>query len=189
MFIQLSLKKNIKNKLERKTLNRNVIKKLFQCANFIIHKQWALSEKFSDFVKFVSHLGVDGILCHIETAPQTATYLSSTTVTELITILSERNERHLLLSLRNSEAFTLLADESCDEAGREQFALYGKWEDGVGEIKERFLGIINVPKTDSESLVNVIKHFMTAKDIQVKRMRFMAFDGANVMSGERTGWY
>lgn len=27
---------------------------------------------------------------------------------------------------------------------------------------------------------------MTAKDIQVKRMRFMVFDGANVMSGERT---
>lgn len=64
-----------------------------------------------------------------------------------------------------------------------------KWEDGVGEIKERFLGIIDVPKTDSESLVYQIKHFMTAKYIQVKRMRFMAFDGANVMSGERTGWY
>lgn len=93
------------------------------------------------------------------------------------------------MSLRNAEAFTLLADESCDEAGREQFALYGKWEDGIGEIKERFLGIINVPKIDSESLVNKIKHFMTAKDIQVKRMRFMAFDGANVMSGEGTGWY
>lgn len=56
-----------------------------------------------------SYLGVDDILCHIETAPQTAT-----TVTELITILSERIERHLLLSLRNAEAFTLLADESCD---------------------------------------------------------------------------
>lgn len=104
-------------KLERKTLNRNVIKKLFQCANFIIHKQWALSEN-SDFVKFVSHLGGDDILCHIETAPQTATYLSATTVTELITILSERIKRHLLLSLRNAEAPTLLADESCDEAGR-----------------------------------------------------------------------
>lgn len=73
VLIQLSLKKTFKQKLERKTLNRNVIKKLFQCANFMIHKQWALSENFSDFVKFVSHLGVDDILCHIETAPQTAT--------------------------------------------------------------------------------------------------------------------
>lgn len=111
-------------KLERKTLNRNFIKKLFKCANFMIHKQWALSENFSDFVTFVSHLGVDDILCHIETASQTATYLSLTSVTEIITILSERIERHLLLSLRNAEAVTLLADESCDEAGREQFALY-----------------------------------------------------------------
>lgn len=111
-------------KLERKTLNRNFITKLFKCANFMIHKQWALSDNFSDFVTFVSHLGVDDILCHIETASQTATYLSLTSVTELITILSERIERHLLLSLRNAEAVTLLADESCDEAGREQFALY-----------------------------------------------------------------
>lgn len=59
---------------------------------------------------------------------------------------------------------------------------------GVGEIKERFVGIIHVSKTDSESLVNQIKHFMMAKDIQVKRMQFMPFDGANNMSGERTGW-
>lgn len=68
------------------------------------------------------------------------------------------------------------------------FLIKGKWEDEVGEIKERFLGIINVRKTDSESLVNQIKHFMMSKDTQVKRMRFIAFDGANVMSGERTGW-
>lgn len=92
------------------------------------------------------------------------------------------------MSLRNAVAFSLFADESCDEAGREQFALYGKWEDGVGEIKERFVGIIHVSKTDSESLVNQIKHFMMAKDIQVKKMQFMPFDGANNMSGERTGW-
>lgn len=68
------------------------------------------------FVKFVSCLGVDDVLCHIETASQTATYLSSTTVTKLIDILSQRIERHLLLSLRNSEAFTLLTDESRNEA-------------------------------------------------------------------------
>jgi hypothetical protein len=154
----------------------------------MIHKRWALSENFEDFVKFIPSLGVDDVLCHIETAPHTATYLFSTTVTELIEILSEHIEKKLLLSLRNADAFTLLADESCDEAGREQFALYRKWRDEAGEIKERFLRIVHVPEKDSESLLKHIKHFMVAKQIQLRRLRFMAFDGANTMSGEKTGW-
>lgn len=111
VFIQLSLKKALKKKKRGKVWEFS--KKPFQCANIMIHKQWALSEKFSDFVKIVFHLGVD-IICHIETASQTATYLSLTTVTELMNILSERVERHLLMSLRNVEAFTLFADERCD---------------------------------------------------------------------------
>lgn len=40
--------------------------------------------------------------------------------------ISNHLERKLIDSLRVGEKFTLLADESTDEAGRQQFALYGR---------------------------------------------------------------
>lgn len=87
----------------------------------MIRKRWALTENFQDFMKFVASLGVDDLLSHVMTASPTATYLSSTIVTDLTEMMSDTIELKLLGSLRNAHRFTLLADESTDKTGREQF--------------------------------------------------------------------
>jgi len=154
----------------------------------MVRKRWALSENFEQFVKFVAGLGVEDLLYHIETAPSNATYLSSFSVGELLETLSLYLERKLVASMRDATDFSLLADESEDEAGREQFSLYGKWDHGkAGNISEHFLGIMHVDKTDSAILTTAIQQFFTAKGISLEHVRFLAFDGTNSMSGERTG--
>jgi hypothetical protein len=177
--------KHLSASLSRKLLNRDVIKKLLRCANFMIKKRWALTDNFQDFVKFVANLGVDDLLTHVMTAPPNATYLSSTSVTELVEIISETIEVKLLESLRNAHQFTLLADESTDEAGREQFAIYARWD--TTESKDTYLGIIHVTKTNSANLTAEIQSFFQAKGVSLTGLRFMAFDGANTMSGVNTG--
>lgn len=48
-------------------------------------------------------------------------------------------------------------------------------------------GLVNVEKTDAESLTNAIELFCTGKGIEITKCRYVGFDGANVMSGELSG--
>jgi len=46
-----------------------------------------------------------------------------------------------------------------------------------------FTGLVNVEQTDAESLLTAIYQFCVGKGIDIRRCRFIEFDGANVMSG------
>ena len=124
---------------------------------------------------------------HIENAPEDATYLSSTTVTEIIDIIAKNIENNLRRSLRNASYFTLLADESTDEQNREQLSIYARWTSPSSKPIDHFLGIVNVQHTNAESLLNAIQGFLVAKGLDIAKCRFVGFDGANVMSGEVSG--
>lgn len=108
--------------------NRAVLKKLFKICHFIVRKKWAQAN-FEEVVRFVASLGVEDLQDHLENCPSFATYVSSTTVSELINILGEHIERKLLRSLRSCQFYTLLADESTDEANYEQLSVYAKFVD------------------------------------------------------------
>ncbi|XP_033761513.1 uncharacterized protein LOC117343277 [Pecten maximus] len=172
--------------LSKKDTNREVVKKLLQCANFLIRRRWALSDNFELFVKFVAQLGVEELMNHIQTAPANARYLSSFSVLDILDTMSMYLESDILESLRGEKFFTLLADESTDESGREQFALFGKWS-FHGDISEHFLGIVHINKTDSLTLTDAIQRFFLAKGVSLENLRFVAFDGTNSMSGCNTG--
>jgi hypothetical protein len=93
-------------------------------------------------------LGVDGLKEHLENCLSFATHLSSTTVTKLINILVDNSKK--VCAVVN---FTLLADESTDDANREQLSVYAKYVDNFvfvdpdsKFITDHFLGIIHVDR-------------------------------------------
>lgn len=186
--VLLLLHESSKSQREEEQLrNREVFKKLFRITYFLIRKEWAQAN-YEDLVRFIATLGVADLQHHIDSADPSATYLSSTTETELIQIIGEVIERQLLDNLRNSNFFTLLADESTDEQNREQLSLFAKWIKRCNEMPtDHFLGIVHVEKTDSETLLNAIQHFLIAKNIDVTKCKFVGFDGTNAMSGEVSG--
>lgn len=118
-----SAQKKLKNDKER---NRIVMKKLFQIAYYVVRKYWA-QDVFQDLVEFIASLGVADLQQHIETAPPDATYLSTTTVTEILAIIANNLESKQLSKLRSAPFFSLLADESTDEQNREQMTVFAKW--------------------------------------------------------------
>ncbi|XP_062616029.1 uncharacterized protein LOC134277729 [Saccostrea cucullata] len=172
---------NSKSKMD----NRNYLEKLFKCAYFMIRKKWALTENFEDFVRFVGQVGCQEIQRYLENDPK-ITYLSSKSVSDILKALSDAVEEKELESLRNAPYFALLADESTDEANRTQFALLALWP-SEGKFEGRYLGLINVKKTDAQSLLEAIQQFFLAKDLDFEKVRFTAFDGTNTMSGEISG--
>lgn len=116
------------------------------------------------------------------------TYLSSTSVSDIIDAMRKPIEEELLSSLRDAKYFVLLADESTDEAYREQFSIMCKWVH-KNEVKEHDIGMIHVEKTDAFSLMVAIEQFFVAKNVDLAYDRFLGFDGINTMSGKVTGNY
>ena len=68
--------------------------------------------------------------------------------------------RKLLSEIREAEIFSLIADEVTDVAHKEQLCMRIRWVDKSFEIYEAPIELINVPQTDSETLVTVIKDFL-----------------------------
>ncbi|XP_033759500.1 uncharacterized protein LOC117341747 [Pecten maximus] len=183
---QLSMKNESDLKAEKER-NASVLKKLFQSIYFIIRKKWAQTN-FEDFVRFVASLGVEDIARHIEIAPPQATYLSVKTATELIELIGENIEQSLLDSLRKAPFYSLLADESTDEANKTQLSVFCRWyHESHSNFTDHFMGLVEVQKTDSATLMDVLHGFLIAKGIPIEKCRFVAFDGTNSMSGIRTG--
>jgi hypothetical protein len=67
----------------------------------------------------------------------------------------------LLTDLRGKK-FTLLADESTDQANRTQLSVFARWV-GNGEVKESYMGLINVERTSSAALMDGIRVFCLGK--------------------------
>lgn len=153
----------------------------------MIRKRWALRINFEELVRFIADLGVEELSSYLDKSPS-VTYLSSTSVTDIIEAISRPIEEELLSSLRNAKYFALLADESTDEANREQFSIMCKWLHN-NEVKGHYMGLIHVKKTDALSLLTAIEQFFMAKNVDLTKVRFLGFDGTNTMSGEVTGSY
>ena len=92
----------------------------------------------------------------------------------------------MLEKLRAAPYFALLADESSDEANREQFAILVKFPCGK-TITDHYLGVIHVARTDAASLMTAIETFLIGKDVDISKALFVVIDGCNTMSGANTG--
>ena len=69
-------------------------------------------------------------------------------------LISDHTEGQLLQSLKGKK-FSLLADESTDSANRSQFSIMCRLESGH-EVKDHFMGIVNVETATSLNLMDAI---------------------------------
>lgn len=81
----------------KKVSTRKYFKKLVRCAYFMIRKRWALSINFEELVRFIADLGVEELSYYLDKSPS-VTYLSSTSVTDIIEAISRPIEEELLSS-------------------------------------------------------------------------------------------
>jgi hypothetical protein len=162
--------------------NRRYIKKLFQSCLFLCEKNWAQSN-MEDLVKFMGRTCDADIKSVL--AEDSITYLSSTSVSDIIKVLSNFFEQKTLTQLRE-ENFTLLADESTDQSNRTQLSVFARWITPHGP-REDYLGLIHEERTTSEALMEAIERFLMGKMIQFQNVRFVGLDGCNTMSGCNKG--
>ena len=157
--------------------NKKLMIKYIKILYFMIKKQWAVTENFASLVTFIGvDLGDKDIEMYLSTCGKNATYLSNVSVENLTEAISIFLEEKTLTSIQLSDNFALLADESTDEAQREQLGLVARYKpNGLSEIKEEYLGLINLPKTDAKTITSAIEQFFVAKNIQIPECIFFFF--------------
>ncbi|KAJ9556827.1 hypothetical protein OSB04_011441 [Centaurea solstitialis] len=83
--------------------------------------------------------------------------------------------------------FALLVDESSDISRKDQMAMVLRYVDACGLVKEKFVGLLHVTETSSETLKSAIDALFSKLGLSVKQVRGQGYDGASNMRGEFKG--
>ena len=78
-------------------------------------------------------------------------------------------------------------DETPDITHQEQVTFILRYVDSQCTVQERFTGLLQVAKTDSESLQQSVNEVLLKHDLQLENMRGQGYDGAAAMSGQYSG--
>ena len=110
---------------------------------------------------------------------------------ELIQLLSKFTEARIVNEI-NTEVFNdiyvgIISDETSDISRNEQISLVISYVDSQGRKKESFLGFIETPQTDGETLFNLISEKLKKLGISPSCIVGLGFDGASNMSGVNKG--
>lgn len=109
---------------------------------------------------------------HLETAPKNASYISKTTQNGIIDSCGNVIQEHLLQSIRKATYFSILVDETTDVSILEQMSLCIRYLDIVSiQIKEVFLGFIEVTDLTGENLAAVITEELKKMDLNIENLR------------------
>ena len=167
--------------------NRNVMKKLLRCTYFLAKNRIAHTTNFSKLVQLVISCGANDLQRFLhDKVCNNAKYTSTTAVTDFIHAIAQWVERGLLQSLKQSPYYTLMGDECTDVSSMEELSLCFRWLKD-GKPVEHFLEVLHVTRTDAETITSAITTYLQEKQIGIRNMRGMGFDGAATFSGNRTG--
>ena len=120
--------------------NEAVLNKLLKISVFIIQNGWAHTTKFENFVKFVGNDLEETVLReYLSNAPKNATYLSTTTITNFIKVISEWIKFQVVSKMQACNEFTVMLDEATDAANRAQLSLHSKVTAENGDVENLFL--------------------------------------------------
>lgn len=171
---------------EEKRKNRALIMKLIRSLYFLVKHRIPHTTTFQDLITLQIENGNEQLKVHLNSCPSNASYLSKVTTAELLRSISDHIEEKLLCRLKESQYFSILADESTDIASKEELSICGRWLE-MGKPVEHFLGMVHIKEVDAKSITEALLHFLRAKGIDLKKLRGLGFDGASTMSGCRSG--
>lgn len=105
----------------------------------------------------------------------------------MIALMSNKVVRQILSEIREVSIYSIIADEATDISQKEQLCLTIRWVDSNFRVHEDPLELIQVPKTDSETLFTLIKDCLIRFALPIGQCRGQAYNGASNMSGHLHG--
>ena len=113
--------------------------------------------------------------------------MSKFTVSKFLEVIGEWIEQETVKKIREAEYFTLLLDESTDNASRSELSLIARIVDEDECIQNHFLTLIQLQRCDALSIFTAVYDYLEAKEIDITRMSFSGLDGCSTMMGVHKG--
>ncbi|XP_060845979.1 zinc finger MYM-type protein 1-like [Rhopalosiphum padi] len=121
---------------------------------------------------------------HLKTAQGNASYISADIQNQILTSCSNLILKQIISKVNAAKCFTVLADETADISGIEQFSLCVRYfEFSSMQMREDFLTFVPVTDVTGMGLANTLLNTLDKLGIDLKYLRGQGFDGAATMSG------
>jgi hypothetical protein len=128
---------------------------------------------------------------HVTTCGLNASYLSYKIQNEIINTCGDVIQTQIVDNINKAECFSVLADETSDISGVEQFTLGVRYTCKDNEdkyvLREDFLKFVPVTDTKGVTLANTLKQSLSEMGINLNHLRGQGYDGATSMSGKFQG--
>lgn len=125
---------------------------------------------------------------HFEHAPKNASYRSPTIQNEIIDLCGTVIREQIVTMIKGACAYSILADETADISGKEQLSIGLRFfDEKANEIKEDFLGFVELEGLDAKSIAKAIENFVTKLNLDPDNCVGLGFDGCSTMSGQEGG--
>lgn len=89
---------------------------------------------FQSLLRFRLHSGDQELANHLKLTGANATYISSSTQNDIIAACNQLILARLIDRVNSAKGFTILADETTDKSGIEQFSLCARYVDTYGKL-------------------------------------------------------
>lgn len=171
---------------DTRAYNRRCLGKIIRSIYWLARHKLPHSDNARDLCELVAELGAADLQDFLDENAGFCDYLSHGSVRDWLHWISDAIREPLEASLRASPVFSVMADESMDISSEEQLSIYGRWlVDGT--VHEHFLGMGPVVPANARQISDKVLHVLQGIGVDLKRMRGLGFDGASVMSGNRSG--
>ena len=126
-------------------------------------------------------------ICGLQRWLKDGRYVSHDIINELIEMMAHQLLRNILTDVKSAKWFALIADETRDIGGLEQFSVSLRWVDKCYSIFEDVIGMVQVDQTDAATLASTLKDFLIRCSLQLSNCRGQTYDGASNISGHLSG--
>lgn len=139
---------------------------------------------FRVILKYVLMNSKDELKNCFENLPKNATYISPDIQNEIINTINSLVIKKLVTKINQAKCFTILADETTDVAGIEQFSMCVRYFDkDTNKIREDFLQFVPVTDMSGKGLAQVLLECLGNLGINLNYLRGQGYDGASAMRG------
>lgn len=142
---------------------------------------------FEDLLKLQISSGNDE-LRRLASGAKNAQYKSPRIQNEIIEIAGNVMVDLIIQDVKKAKAFSVLADETCDIAGKEQLSIGVRFLDEEKRlIREEFIGFTILEEMDAKSITKAIHGCLLNHGLDPQKCVGQGYDGCSAMSGKEGG--
>lgn len=125
---------------------------------------------------------------HFQHGKKNSSYRSPQIQNEIINLCGSVIRDYIVKSAKQAYAYSILADETADISGKEQLSIGLRFYDlMLKEIREEFVGFVELEALDSKSIAKAIDEFITEQKLLPEKCVGLGFDGCSTMAGNEGG--